>query len=304
MALEADLLIDRRRLKRRLALWRACAVLLLLGGSLAIAARSFDLPLPGRGQVARLTVQGFIGEDRKLFEALEALAKDGSVHALVVAIDSPGGSVGGGEALFGALERLRAQKPVVAVMRGTAASAGYMTALGADRIYARESTVTGSIGVLLQSIDASELLARLGVRGEAIVSGPLKDQPNPFHPLSPEGRASLQQVIGDMHDQFVAKVVAARRMPEAQVRALADGRVFTGRQALAAGLVDAIGGEREARAWLAAERAVPESLPIRDLDTRGTAERLFGAVFDGLAKTVVSEWLGVDGPRLLWQFPR
>jgi protease-4 len=304
MALEADLLIDRRRLKRRLALWRGFAVLLLLAGGLALAARDAELPLPGRSQVARLTVQGFIGEDRKLFEALEALGKDSRVQALIVAIDSPGGSVGGGEALYAALERLRAQKPVVAVMRGTAASAGYMTALGTDRIYARESTVTGSIGVLLQAVDASELLARLGVRGEVIASGPLKDQPNPFHPLSPEGRAALQGVITDMHDQFVAKVVAARRMPEAEVRALADGRIFTGRQALAAGLVDAIGGEREARAWLAAERAVPESLPIRDLDTRGTAERLFGAILGGLTKTVVSEWLGVDGPRLLWQFPR
>jgi protease-4 len=85
------------------------------------------------------------------------------------------------------------------------------------------------------------------------------------------------------------------------VRALADGRVFTGRQALAAGLVDAIGGEREARAWLAAEKQVPESLPIRDLEPRGTAERLVGAAWGGLVKTVVSEWLGVDGFRLLWQ---
>jgi len=304
LALEADQLIDRRRLKRRLALWRGLAVLLLLAGVLAVGARTAGQHLPGSGQVARLTVQGFIGEDRKLFEALERLGRDSQVKALIVAIDSPGGSVGGGEALFATLDRLRAQKPVVAVMRGTAASAGYMIALGADRIYARESTVTGSIGVLLQSVDVSELLGRLGVRGEAIVSGPLKDQPNPFHPLSPEGRAALQGVVTDMYDQFVAKVVAARRIPEERVRALADGRVFTGRQAVAEGLVDAIGGEREARAWLAAERQVPEALPVRDVDTRGTAERLIGAVCGGLAKTVVSEWLGVDGPRLLWQLPR
>jgi len=175
MALEADLLIDRRRLKRGLALWRALAVLLLLAGGLAVAARTTNLPIPGGGQVARLTVQGFIGDDRKLFEALEALGRDSRTRALIVAIDSPGGSVGGGEALFAALERLRAQKPVVAVMRGTAASAGYMIALGTDRIYARESTVTGSIGVLLQAIDASELLGRLGVRGGGIASRPLND---------------------------------------------------------------------------------------------------------------------------------
>ena len=129
-----------------------------------------------------------------------------------------------------------------------------MTAVAAERIFARESTLTGSIGVIVQTIDPSEMLARLGVRGEALVSGPLKDQPSPFHPLSPEGRAALQGVIGDMYDQFVGMVVAGRRLPEEKVRALADGRVFTGRQALAAGLVDAIGGEQEARAWLAAEK--------------------------------------------------
>ena len=300
MVLETDLLIDRRRLKRRLALWRAAAVLLLLGGALAFGATRLDAGF-GRGQVMRLPVEGFISDDRKLAEAIDKLAKDDTAKALVVSIDSPGGSVGGGEMLHAALLRLREKKPVVAVMRGTAASAGYMTAVAAERIWARESTVTGSIGVLLQTFDGSELLGRLGLRTDAIISGPLKNQPSPFQPLSPEGRAALQGVIGDMYDQFVGMVVAGRKLPEAKVRALADGRVFTGRQALAEGLVDAIGGEREARAWLAAERQVPEDLPVRDLEIRGTAEKLIGATWNGAMKTLVSEWLGVDGVRLLWQ---
>jgi protease IV len=300
MALETDLLIDRRRLKRRLALWRGAAVLLLLAGVLALGVQRLDAPF-GRGHVMRLPVDGFISDDRKLAEAIDKLARDDTAKALIVSIDSPGGSVGGGEMLHAALLRLREKKPVVAVMRGTAASAGYMAAVAAERIWARESTVTGSIGVLLQTFDGSELLGRVGVRTDSIISGPLKDQPNPFHPMSPEGRAALQGVIGDMYDQFVGMVVAGRRLPEEKVRALADGRVFTGRQALAAGLVDAIGGEREARAWLAAERQVPEDLPVRDLETRGTAEKLIGAAWNGAMKTVVSEWLGVDGIRLLWQ---
>ncbi|WP_245704884.1 signal peptide peptidase SppA [Belnapia rosea] len=301
MGLETDLLIDRRRLKRRLALWRGFAVLLVLGAVLAWIGREGAIPGLGAGHVTRLTVEGFISDDRKLHEALDKLGKDAGVRAVIVAIDSPGGTVGGGEALHAALVRLRAAKPVVAVMRGTAASAGYMTAVAAERIFARESTLTGSIGVILQTFDTSELLARLGVRGEALVSGPLKDQPNPFHPLSPEGRAALQGVVGDMYAQFVDKVAAGRRMPVEQVRALADGRVFTGRQALGAGLVDAIGGEAEARAWLAAEKGVPEALPVEDLDLRSAAERLVGATFRGLVKTVVSEWLGVDGLGLVWQ---
>lgn len=300
MALETDLLIDRRRLKRRLALWRAGAVLLLLAGAVALAATRIDAPF-GRGHVVRLPIEGFISDDRRLAEAIDKLAKDDQAKALIVSIDSPGGSVGGGEMLHAALLRLRDSKPVVAVMRGTAASAGYMTAVAAERIWARESTVTGSIGVLLQTFDGSELLGRLGLRTDAIISGPLKDQPSPFHPMSPEGRVALQGVIGDMYDQFVGMVVAGRKLPEDKVRALADGRVFTGRQALAAGLVDAIGGEQEARAWLAAEKQVSGDLPIRDLETRGRAERLIGAAWNGVAKTVVSEWLGVDGLRLLWQ---
>ena len=304
MALDADLLIDRRRLKRRLALWRGFALLLVLGAALAWIGRSGSLPGLGTGHVERLTVQGFISDDRKLQEALERLGRDASVRALIVAIDSPGGTVGGGEALHAALTRLRAAKPVVAVMRGTAASAGYMTAVAAERIFARESTLTGSIGVILQTFDTSELLARLGVRGEALVSGPLKDQPNPFHPLSEEGRAALQGVVGDMYAQFVEKVVAGRHMPAERVRALADGRVLTGRQALEAGLVDAIGGEAEARAWLAAEKGVPADLPVQDLETRGVAERLVGSAFGGLVKSLISEWLGVDGLGLLWQLPR
>ncbi|MBK1657470.1 signal peptide peptidase SppA [Paracraurococcus ruber] len=300
MALETDLLIDRRRLKRRLALWRAFAVLLLLGGVLALAGQGLPDRLGG-GHVVRLPVEGFISDDRKLAEAIEKLGKEESAKAVIVSIDSPGGSVGGGEMLHQALLRLREKKPVVAVLRGTAASAGYMTAVAAERIWARDSTVTGSIGVLLQTPDASDLLARLGLRMETIRSGPLKDQPSPFRPLTEEGRAELQRVIGDMYEQFLGMVVAGRRLPEETVRPLADGRVFTGRQALTAGLVDAIGGEREARAWLAAEKGVPEDLPIRDLELRGAAERLVGAAWQGVVKTLVSEWLGVDGFRLLWQ---
>lgn len=290
MALEADLLIDRRRLKRRLALWRALALLLAAGG---VGLFAFDrvgsdalggVALPGREHVARLTVRGVIAEDRKRADALDRLARDRAVRAVVVVIDSPGGSVGGGEALFAQLRTIAERKPVVAVLQGTAASAGYLVALSAERVFAREGTVTGSIGVLLQSVDASEALARLGIRAETIASGPLKDQPSPFRPLTPEAREALNRVVQDLQDQFVARVVASRRLPEAAVRAVADGRVLTGRQALAAGLVDAIGGEREARVWLAAEREVPAGLPARDVDPRNRAERLLDGGLDSLAR--------------------
>ncbi|WP_207540817.1 signal peptide peptidase SppA [Sabulicella rubraurantiaca] len=271
---DTDLLLERRRLKRRLGWWRGAAVLLLLlGVFVAFAPR---LSLPGGAHVARLPVRGFIGDDARLIRALDEAARNPALRAVVVTIDSPGGSVSGGEALHGALARMRAAgKPVVAAMGGTATSAGYMVALPAERVFAREATLTGSIGVILHSFEASELMATLGVRAHTIASGPLKDQPSPFRPLTEEGRAALTAVVGDMHEQFVAMVATGRRMEPARVRELADGRVMTGRQALGAGLVDAIGGEAEARRWLAQQHNVSESLPIRDIDPRNPAERVF-----------------------------
>lgn len=282
MPLDADLLLDRRRLKRRLSLWRAAAVLAVAGVVLAFTLgdqRAGGL-LPGvaGAHVARLNVTGFIGDDRALIEELDRLRRSETVRAMLVAIDSPGGSVAGGEALHAALTRMAEVKPVVAVMGGTAASAGYMVALPAERIFARESTLTGSIGVLLQSFNAAELLQTLGVQPESITSGPLKDQPSPFRPLTEQGRAALSAVVEDMQSQFVAKVVAGRNMPESRVRELADGRVMTGRQALAAGLLDAIGGETEARAWLAEAHGIPHDLRVREMDPRGTAERALSAL--------------------------
>lgn len=122
-----------------------------------------------------------------------------------------------------------------------------MVAMPAARIFAREATLTGSIGVLLETGEVSGLLDRVGISAETIVSGPLKDQPSFTHALSPQGREVLQALVMDMHDQFVQMVAAGRHMDAARVRELADGRAYTGRQALRLGLIDAIGGEPEAR---------------------------------------------------------
>ena len=284
MALEPDLLLDRRRLKRQLGFWRGALILGVVLG----AAAMFSGPLPegtglGGEHVARLPLNGTITDNRELVRLVERAGRDPQVRALLVAIDSPGGTVAGGEALHTAIRGVRATgKPVVAVMGATAASAGYMVALPAERIFAREATLTGSIGVILQSFEVSELMERLGLRAEALTSGPLKDQPSPFRPLTEQGRASLNAVVQDMQSQFVAMVATGRNMPEARVRELADGRVLTGRQALALGLVDAIGGEAEARRWLAETHSLPADLRLRDLDPRGTAERVLSMASTGL----------------------
>ncbi len=302
MSLDTDLLLDRRRLKRRLSLWRAVAVLAVIGALASLAGIASPSGLgAGRAHVARLSVQGLITDDRRVIEALDRAARDDSVRGLIIAIDSGGGTVAGGEALHGAIARFAERKPVIAVMGGTAASAAYMAALPAHRILARESTLTGSIGVLLQTFNIAELMERLGVRQQILASGTLKGHPSPFQPLTEEARAALAEIVADLHGQFVRMVVAGRRMEEARVRALATGRVFTGREAVTLGLIDAIGAEREARAWLAAERAIPAETPVRDLEVGGTAERLLSRIFGTMIKSLISEWLGVDAPLALWQ---
>jgi len=286
LSLETDLILDRRRLKRRLNLWRVLAV---VAGTAALIAIVAPRASSGLGRhVARINVTGVITEDRKLTESVVALAKDSRVPAVIVSIDSPGGSVAGGESLRGALLRVAAVKPVVAVMRGTAASAGYMVALPAARIFARDATLTGSIGVILQTGEVSGLLSRLGLSAEAITSGPLKDQPSFTRGLTAQGRDYLNGLVGDMYDQFVGMVADARHMDAAQVRSLADGRAYTGRQALKLGLVDEIGGEIEAREWLARERGVSTSVPAEDVKPGGLYDRTVGAALAGAWHYAVS----------------
>ncbi|MBM3592645.1 MAG: signal peptide peptidase SppA [Alphaproteobacteria bacterium] len=304
MSLEADLLADRRRLSRRITFWRVLAVIGVIAALGALFGRDGLGGIAPNDHVLRLRIEGVITEDRRLLEVIEEASRDASARAMLLVINSPGGSMAGGEALHGALKRFAEKKPIVALMGGTAASAGYMIAMPAQHVVAREATVTGSIGVLLQSFDVSELLARLGVRPDILATGPFKAQPNPFQPLTDQGRAEMMRVLEDLHSQFIGIVAAGRRMDEARVRPLADGRVFTGRQALPLGLIDAIGGEAEARAWLAAQKGVAEDLPVRDLEPRDRVEKLLNRFVGNLAKTLISEWLGVDAPRAVWQFSR
>ena len=301
MTLETDLLVDRRRLKRRLFAWQMAAVVAVL--VLAVLASGTGR-LGGGRHLVRLTISGIITEDRKLTEAVGALADDPAVPALIVFINSPGGSVAGGESMHDAIARVAARKPVVAVMGGTAASAGYMIAVPAARIFARGSTLTGSIGVLLETGEVSGLLGKLGVTAEAITSGPLKDQPSFVRPLTPEGRDVLHGLVMDLYEQFVSMVASGRHIPAEKVRQLADGRAYTGRQALALGLVDQIGDETDARAWLASQHKVPSDLPVDDVGTGSTIGRAFrsafGGVFGAAEKTLMLQGLTVDGAWALW----
>ena len=322
MSLEADLMVDRLRLKRRLTLWRVLAVAAFVLALLATAGlRAHGGGLITGPHLARLRIDGIIAQDRDRLDLIDDAAKDGSVKGLILAIDSPGGSVAGGESLHDAIARFAAAKPVVVVMGGVAASAGYMIAVPAARIFASNATLTGSIGVILQSPDVSGLLQKVGVGVDELVSGPLKGQPSIVKPLSPEGRAMLQGVVMDLYGQFVDMVAAGRHMDPARVRALADGRPYTGHQAIGLGLVDQIGDERDARQWLATQRHLAADLPVESLRRkakdgwlqtylRSAASGLGGVMAKGAldaligedaTKTVMPQGLALDGAVSLWQ---
>jgi protease-4 len=298
VSIDADIQLDRRRLKRRLHLWRALAIVALAAAAVLLLGREGLLP---RGDhIARLTVSGLILDDRDRSELLAETASDPNVQALIVHVNSPGGTVVGGETLYHDLRRVAENKPVVAVMREVAASAGYMIALGTDRIFAQKGSITGSIGVLLQATDLTGMLEKLGITTEAVKSGPLKAVPSPLEPLTAEGREAAMVVVQDMFDMFVGLVIERRHMTREQALRLSDGRVYTGRQAASNGLIDEIGGEGEALAWLAAVHEIDETLPVYEIEVE-REELIWDRILSAVAgKTPFSERVTLDGLISLW----
>lgn len=298
MTFDTDSLFDRRRLKRQLTLWRVLAIVAAVAAVLAGLARIdgvFE-----RDHVARYRIEGLILDDPAVIDTIAALAEESRVKALVVRIDSPGGTFVGGEGLFRALRAVAEVKPVVAVMGTVATSAGYMVAIAADRIFAHQGTVTGSIGVMMQTTDITGLLDKLGVSAEAIKSAPLKATPSPLEPLTDKARAAAQNIIDDMHELFTGMVAERRGLNSEQRRRVADGRVYSGRQALALRLVDAIGGEREARAWLEAEKGIPESLPTVDVEPPRPPSEWLADIRSLAENILLSERLTLDGLISVW----
>ncbi|MCA3262468.1 MAG: signal peptide peptidase SppA [Telmatospirillum sp.] len=299
---EGELIAERRRLKRSRSWWRGAAI--VVGAAMiAVAAGGSDLARRYQPYIAELRLSGVIMDDPEMVEALEDAMASRNAKALVLRIDSPGGTVVGGESFFRAVRAIAADKPVVAVLGEVAASGGYMVAIAADHIVAREGTITGSIGVLMQTADVTGLLSKLGVVPETIKSAPLKAVPSPFEALTEEGRAATRLLIDDMYDMFVGMVAERRNFDRPTALKLADGRVYTGRQAKANGLVDALGGIGEARDWLAT-KGVDGDLPMREVRVwrdepllGGLARSAVSAMF---GKTYLPERLRLDGLVAVW----
>ena len=298
MSLDADYVVERRVLKRRLTFWRVLGVVALVAAIVAAAGR-FDIRRQ-QDHVAQIVIGGLILDDPARDKALKEVAENDKAKALLVKIDSPGGTYVGGEALYESLRRVGEKKPVVALMGTTATSAGYMTALGSDHIIARSSTLTGSIGVILQTADLTGLLDKLGIKSVVVKSGPLKAQPNPLEKFTPAARKATEAIIADYFDMFVTLVAERRPLTREQVLKLADGRVFSGRQAKKNGLIDAIGAEPEAREWLEETHKIAKSLPVMDVEITHEDQPWRDLLDSMVQKVLFSERLSLDGVFSLW----
>src|ERR1700716_2700580 len=321
MSLDSDVIVDRRRMRRKLTFWRVAAVVVAIGAIVTVGV----LATPGgrqalttSGSIARVNIEGLIRSDQTRVEALERLEKS-SAAAVVVHINSPGGTTAGSEQLYDALVRLKAKKPLVVVVEGLAASGGYITAIAADHIVAQQSSLVGSIGVLFQYPNFTELLKTVGVKVEEVKSSPLKAAPNGFEPTSPEARAALDSLVKDSYAWFRGLVKERRGMDDASLEKAADGRGFTGRPGVGVKLVDQLGGEKTAVAWLVANKNVKSDLPVRDfklssrfgdltflrtaasisLDAFGLSPVARQIEQAGIAQAV--EHFGLDGMLALWR---
>lgn len=318
MAMSPDAVIDRRRLRRKVTFWRVAAV--------AIAAIAIIVWVAAEGgikgmlgireaQIAKVKIEGTITENQDLLDRLGKIADADAVKGVILVIDSPGGTTVGGESTYEAVRKIAAKKPVVAEVGTLAASAAYMIAAGADHIVARRTSIVGSIGVLFEYPDLSALLDKLGVKVEAIKSSPLKAEPNFFHPASDEAKAMIRRMILDSYDWFVDLVQTRRGFTHDQAVALADGSVFTGRQALDNKLIDALGGEQVALDWMKS-KGVDTKLPVVEWKKKQDAQGLLSSHAalkyiadmlglpsgsDDLIRHVTGDRIFLDGLLSVWQ---
>lgn len=316
---DADKIVDRRILRRKLTFWR---VLGILAAIVAIGAIAL-MAIPGGREafsgtsIARVKIEGLIRSNEDRVAALEKLGKS-NAPAVIVHINSPGGTTAGSEQLHEALLRLKEKKPLVVVVDGLAASGGYIAALSADHIIAQRSALVGSIGVLVQFPNFGELLKTVGVKVEEVKSSPLKAAPNGYEPTSPEARAALEAIVKDSYAWFRDLVKSRRKMDDATLARVADGRVFTGRQSIDLKLVDELGDEKTALAWLAKEKNINPETPVKNypltskigefsvfklaalgLELAGLGSLARAIDAHGVAQSV--EAAGMDGVLALWR---
>ena len=255
--------------------------------------------------LALVAIRGPIMETAPTLEWLAKIERTPRVKGVLVRVDSPGGGAAASQELHAALARVAQSRPVVVSMGSTAASGGLMVSMAGERIFANPSTVTGSIGVRMDIPQLQGLASKLGVGQETLTTARYKDAASVLHPLSDEGREYLNKVLADMHGQFVEIVATGRNMPQEQAAKLADGRIFTGREAKELGLVDELGGLAEAHQWLATKTGVPVATKLaKPKPRRDWMERALRTMtgIDLAAISRIGAGMGPDSPVFLYQF--
>lgn len=318
MTLETEAVLDRRRLRRTLSFWRSAGIVsvALAAGLILFDGETLSTVAQPR-QVARVTIEGTITENRDQLKMLDKIEESSRVAAVIVHVNSPGGTTAGGEAIYQSLRKIAKKKPVVAQFGTVAASAGYIVGLGADHIVARGNTITGSVGVIAQWPEFVGLLDKVGVKVNEVKSGSLKATPSPFMPLDDNGRSVLKTMIEESFGWFRGLVEERRNLTAADVPGLLQGTIYSGREALKHKLVDEIGGEDEAMRWLENVKGVPKDLkvidwkPKKDDDWGGVAGavssfagRIAGSGAAEMARTLSREAgfskLSLDGLVSVW----
>lgn len=303
MSLSADTLLDRIRMKGEINKWRTLTIIFAVLWAIGLMWRVFDFSNVRQEYIAKIDVNGVITQSYSRDKKLESLKKDKKVKAVIVHINSPGGTMVGGEHLYNSLRDIAEKKPVVAVMGTVAASAGYMTAIAADKIYASEGTMTGSIGVMIQAAEVTELAEKIGVNFITVKSSDLKGTPSFTEKMTPKVRKVAQEGIDDGYEYFTDLVAERRPLSKEEVLKLADGRIYTGRQAIKNNLVDAIGNEDDAHDWLVKEKNISSKLKIKKVSTGGKnslIENLMGGSL-GDENPFLSQLLPSSGFLAMWK---
>ena len=293
MSINPDYLAERKLNKNTIRNLKLIAIVLLLviaflsSQKLLKSNKSF-LPTPSKGSdyIALLRIEDVIFEDYKKEKKILELKEDKNVKAVVVYINSPGGSAGASERMYSILKSIKQNKPVVAVMGTVAASGGYMISLAAEHIIAYNSTLTGSIGVLTQNVEITELAEKMGISLSNFKSSELKAAPNYSEKVTQEVREATMSTVLDIYNFFVGLIAENRKIPIEDVIKISDGRVYTGRQAFALGLIDEIGTTENALDWLQKNKGLSKDLELKEVNLIGLEESLRDIIFGDAVKAL------------------
>jgi protease-4 len=268
MTITPDYIIERKQNKLKLRLWKLATILMFIV-LIVVMIKKFDLPsseyvTTNSNYIAAVSIEDIIFEDTKRDKRLEKIIDDDKINALIVNVNSPGGTVVGSEKIYNILRKISAKKPVVIVMGTLAASGGYLISLGGDYIISHNGTITGSIGVILQTLEVTDLAKTLGITFNNFKSGELKAAPNPTEKVTEAVRQAIMSNVQDTYDYFIELVALRRGLAIEEVKKIADGRIYSGRQALKLKLVDAVGSEDDAIQWLQEVKKIDKDLKVKE----------------------------------------